>query len=103
MAKTEQETTDKDPLATVLENAVSFVRGEAIVLAQYEVVQQGKFASLWPDGDNGDFDKRMNRVVEHLGGPLEAYLLFANEEPPPADQLSGGGDARSFRSFLTGS
>ena len=54
---------NKTGLATVLANAVSFVRSEALVLAQYEVFQQAKFATLWPDGDNnGEFDKRINRV-----------------------------------------
>ena len=83
--KIEHGTTDQERLATVLGNAVSFVTNEALVLAQYEVVQEGKFVTLVPDGDNVDFDKRVNRVVEHLGGPPEAYLLLTDEEPPPAD------------------
>ncbi len=85
MVKIEHKTTDQNRLATVLGNAVSFVRSEALVLAQYEVVQQGKFATLWPDDDNGEFDKCINKVVEHLGGPPEAYLLRIDQEPPPAD------------------
>jgi hypothetical protein len=85
MVKIELGTTDQDRLATVLGNAVSFVTNEALVLAQYEAVQQSKFATLGPDGDNGDFDKRVNRVVEHLGGPPEVYLLLTDEAPPPAD------------------
>jgi hypothetical protein len=85
MVKIELGTTDQERLATVLGNAVSFVTNEALMLAQYEVVQKGKFASLWPDQDSGDFEKRMNRVVEHLGGPPEVYLLLTHEEPPPAD------------------
>ena len=85
MVKIELGTTDQERLATVLSNAVSFVTNEALVLAQYEVVQEGKFATLGRDGDSGDFDKRINRVIEHLGGPPEAYLLVDNEEPPPAD------------------
>jgi hypothetical protein len=85
MVKRELGTTDQERLATVLRNAVSFVTNEALMLAQYQAVQKGKFASFWPDGDNGDFEKRMNRVVEHLGGPPEAYLLLTHEEPPPAD------------------
>jgi hypothetical protein len=82
MTKTE---TTQDPLATVLGDAVSFVNNEALLLVRYEVAQERKFATLWPARDSGEFDKRLNRVVEHLGGPLEAYLLFEHQEPPPAD------------------
>ena len=86
MVKGEHETTAKqDRLATVLGNAVSFVTNEALLLAQYELVQESKFANLWPAGDNGEFDKRINRVVQHLGGPPELYVLANDEEPPPVD------------------
>ena len=76
MVKGENETTAKqDRLATVLGNAVSFVTNEALLLAQYELVQESKFANLWPAGDNGEFDKRINRVVQHLGGPAGALCV----------------------------
>lgn len=81
----EAETADQSRLQTVLGNAVSFVTNEALVLAQYEVVQQGEFAKLGPDDDNGQFEKHINQVVEHLGGPPEVYLLRVDQEPPPAD------------------
>ena len=73
------------------------------MLAQYEVVQKGKFATLWPDNDNGDFDKRINRVVEHLGGPPEAYLLLAGEEPPRADNYPEAAMREVFAVFSRGS
>jgi len=85
MATDEEDTTQQDRLMTVLGNAVAYVTNEALILAQYEAVQEGKFARLWPENDNGTFDKRMNRVTEHLGGPPEFYLLRNDQDPPLAD------------------
>jgi hypothetical protein len=83
----------------MLGNAVSFVRNEALVLAQYEAIQNCKFAKLWPEGDNGKFDKRINRVVEHLGGPPDFYLLRNNQEPPPADNYPEAAMREAFAVF----
>lgn len=70
----------------VLVNTVCFVANEPLLLAQYEATAQtGEFSQLWPDGDKGEFDKRVNRVVEHIGGPPEFYLLRNDQEPPAAD------------------
>src|ERR1700681_4779278 len=99
MAKTEHESTEQSRLVTVLAKAVSFVKDEGLVLAHYEVVQEGKFATLHPDGDNGEFDKCMNRVVEHLGGPPEHYLLLINQEPPPADNYPEAAMREAFAVF----
>jgi len=85
VTKREGKSPDEERLATVLASAVSFVKNETVVLARYEVFRGDKFATIWPNDDGGEFDKRMNRVVEHLGGPPEAYLLLKNQEPPPAD------------------
>jgi hypothetical protein len=85
MATDEEDTTQENHLSTVLGNAVSYVTNEALVLAQYEVWQEAKFSRLWPENDNGAFDKRINQVVEHLGGPPEFYLLRHDEDPPLAD------------------
>jgi hypothetical protein len=76
---------DQGRLAAVLGNAVTYVANEALVLAQYEVFQSDKFARLWASDDNDAFDKRMNRVEEHLGGPPAVYVLRHGEKPPPAD------------------
>src|SRR5271165_5797511 len=100
MVKGEHETTAKqDRLVTVLGNAVSFVMNEALVLAQYEAVQESKFAKLWPAGDNGEFDKRINRVVQHLGGPPELYVLPNDQEPPPADNYPEAAMREAFAVF----
>jgi hypothetical protein len=85
MEADEEDTTQQDRLMKVLGNAVAYVTNEAVILAQYEIVQEGRFPKLWPSNDNGDFDKRMNRVTEHLGGPPEFYLLRNDQEPPLAD------------------
>ena len=63
-----------DRFLKALSNVVSFVTNEAVVLAQYETVQEGRFAWLWPADDNGEFDERVHRVVEHLGGPSQLYV-----------------------------
>lgn len=64
----EDEAMRLEQLTKVLGNAVSYVTNEALVLTQYELFQEDKFGQLWPEGDNGDFNKRVNRIVEHLGG-----------------------------------
>jgi len=70
----------------VLVNTVSFVANEPLLLAQYEATAQpGQFAQLWADRDNEEFDKRVNRTVEHLGGPPELYILRNDQDPPAAD------------------
>jgi hypothetical protein len=70
----------------VLVNTVSFVANEPLLLAQYEATaEKGEFSQLWQDGDKGEFDKRVNRVVEHLGGPPAFYLLRNDQDPPAAD------------------
>lgn len=76
----------KEGLATVLGNAVLYVTNEALVLAQYELFHEDKFAKLWPESDNDSFDKRMNTVAEHLGGPPKIYVLVEGEKPPAADR-----------------
>jgi hypothetical protein len=71
-----------DRFLKTLSNAVSFVTNEAVVLAQYEAVQEGRFAWLWPADDNGEFDERVHRVIRHLGGPPQIYVKGNDEEPP---------------------
>ncbi|MDF0579226.1 hypothetical protein [Bradyrhizobium yuanmingense] len=75
----------KNSLETVLNDVVSFVFKETHLLARYEMVVQEGLGKLIPVGDDGAFEKRMNRVIEHLGGPPEFYLLRKDQEPPPAD------------------
>jgi hypothetical protein len=74
-----------DRFLKTLSNAVSFVTNEAVVLAQYEAVQEGRFAWLWPADDNGEFDERVHRVIRHLGGPPQIYVKGNDEEPPLID------------------
>lgn len=85
MANEESDTTDSYPLEKVLGNAVAYVTNEAWVLAQYEIVYPDKFPTLWRAVDSDAFNKRMNQVVEHLGGPPEFYLLRDDQVAPPAD------------------
>lgn len=85
MANDKEESARQDRLMKVLGNAVAYVTNEALILVQYDTVQEGKFPKLWPGNDYGAFDKRMNRVTEHLGGPPAFYLLRKNQEPPLAD------------------
>ena len=74
-------------LQKVLENVVPYVTNEALLLAQFELLQEGKFARLWPKNDNDGFNKRMEQVEEHLGGPPRFYVVRDGEEAkvPPAD------------------
>lgn len=84
----------------VLVNTVSFVANEPLLLAQYEAAaKQGEFAQPGLDGDKGEFDKRVNRVVEHLGGPPEFYLLRNDQEPPAADNYPLAAMQEAFAVF----
>lgn len=71
-------------LLTILTRAVSHVSDEVIILAQFEGLHEEPFPRLWGKNDGG-FDKRMNRVADHLGGPLELYVVREGQEAPPAD------------------
>jgi hypothetical protein len=82
---TTDESPDVEALFTVLGNAVSYVANEALLLAQYEIVQEDKFANLRNPHDDGSFERRLERVEVHLGGPPKHYLLRVGDEPPPAD------------------
>lgn len=74
-----------EKLAEVLSHAVAYVANEMVVLGQYERIQLELFPKLWSADDDGEFEKRMNHLVEHLGGPPEYYLLLDDQKPPPAD------------------
>lgn len=85
MATDENEPFTQDDLAAVISNAVAYVANEAIVLGNYERIQAEQFPQLWPSGEDGHFDKRMNVVIRHLGGPPEHYLLRTGETAPLSD------------------
>ncbi|CZT27350.1 MULTISPECIES: hypothetical protein [Pseudomonas] len=85
MATDEQEPYTQEHLAAVIRNAVAYVANEAVVLGNYERIQTDQFPQLWPPNDDGQFDKRMNLVVRHLGGPPEHYLLRTGETAPLGD------------------
>jgi hypothetical protein len=91
--------TKQNSLETVLGEAVSFVRNEALLLVRYEMAQERKFATLWLENNDGDFDKRINRVLEHLGGPKEVYLLRTGQQPPPADNYPEAAMREAFAVF----
>ncbi|WP_095146964.1 hypothetical protein [Pseudomonas sp. Irchel s3b6] len=98
--------TEDDPsitnekLVKVLSNAVAYVANEMVVLGQYERIQQGRFTKLWPaGGDSEHFEKRIHRVVEHLGGPPALYLLLNGESPPPADDYPASSMREVFDVF----
>ncbi|NDL65763.1 hypothetical protein [Acerihabitans arboris] len=81
-------TDEQDRRYAVLANAVTLIANESLVLAQYEATaQQGQFAKLCLESDKGVFDKRVNQVIEHLGGPPEFYIVTEDQEQkiPPGD------------------
>jgi len=90
-------TTEK--LAEVLSHAVAYVANEVVVLGQYERIQLEQFPQLWRADDDGQFEKRMHRVVEHLGGPPELYLIRTGESPPPADDYPASSMREAFEVF----
>ena len=100
MVRVESEIAVQDSFLKVLGNAVSFVSNEAVVLAQYEAIQEGKFANLWPADDNGEFDLRVHRVVQHLGGPPPIYVLGNDQEPPLTDSYPGATMREAVGVFL---
>jgi len=85
MSNSAAEAEANNRILTVLSHAVSHVSNEALILLQFEAIQKEPFPQLWPPGDNGQFSKRMDRVAEHLGGPLDAYLVREGGQVPPAD------------------
>lgn len=71
----------------VLTNAMNYVANEAVVLLQYQTIFEEKFSELGLISPGDDhFEKRMDHVAEHLGGPPEAYLLRTGQKAPPADR-----------------
>lgn len=86
MSEEVNDTKENKRYVKVLSNAVTYVANEPLILAQYEAVHEGEFARLWPYDNNDDqYSKRMNRAVEHLGGPPDFYFLREDQEAPPAD------------------
>ncbi len=91
---------DQNPQFRVLLNAISFVANEPLVLAQYEATANpGKFTQLWSENDEKEFDKSVNRVIQHLGGPPEIYFLREDQEPPPADNYPEAAMSEVFAVF----
>src|SRR5262245_41285361 len=92
-------THDKSSLVAELNEVVSFVFKERLLLAKYEAVQEKGLGRLVPVGGGDAFEKRINRVVEHLGGPPEFYLLREDQEPPPADNYPEATMREAFAVF----
>ena len=80
-----QDDEQRELIFKFLSNTVAYVTNEALVVAQYEMVRPGVFGNLWTKNDNSRFDKRMNEITEHLGGPPRFYIMKEESEPPPAD------------------
>jgi len=99
--RNESEGDQEDALAQVLGNAVAYVANEAVVLAQYELHLDAKFAKLWPSQeDAGDsFNKRMDSVVEHLGAPPEYYIVADGKNAPPGDNYPQAAMREAFSVF----
>lgn len=72
-------------LLQVLGKVVSHVCNETIILAQFEGFQAEAFPQLWIEQDDVAFSARMERVSQHLGGPLGAYVVRDGHEVPPVD------------------
>ena len=85
MADGDSEDQQHDRLLKVVCHAVTHVSNEALLLAQFEAIQDEPFPHLWPAEDDGQFSKHMDRVSEHLGGPLDIYVVRDGHHAPPAD------------------
>lgn len=90
---------DQRRLATVIGNTVSYVTNEALLLAQYELLQEDKFAKLWPGDEADAFSNRMDTVTEHLGGPHRVYVLRTDEQPPVVDTYPDAALREAFEVF----
>jgi len=101
MASNDDSGITDEKMAAVLSKAVAYVANEMVVLAQYERIQQEEFGQLWPVNSNGHdyFNKRVDRVVEHLGGPPKYYLLRTGENPPLADDYPASSMREVFDVF----
>lgn len=86
---------------TILSQVVSHVANEAVILARYETLQESKLPHLWPAGDRENFNKKVNRVVEHLGAPPEFYMVpdGRDVELPPADNYPDAAMREAFSAF----
>lgn len=78
-----KDTEENDPFLDILDQAVSVIVEEIATLAQFEHSVSYEFATL--EQNDANFSERMNRVIEHLGGPPEYFLVRDGQKPPPAD------------------
>jgi len=70
----------RERLHTVLADVVAHVTNEPLLLAQFELLQETKFAKLWTEAGEGAFNQRMSQVEDHLGGPPEHYIVREGKE-----------------------
>lgn len=99
--ETDSEASDWDTkVASVLMNALTFVANEPVMLAQLaSITDSSDFPDLVPDGSSDAFDRRMDKLLEHLGGPPRFRLIRDDQQPPPADNYPEAAMREAFAVF----
>lgn len=85
MSETELGDQELDKFADAIGDTMAYVANEAVLLARMEEYLNPKPARLWNDGEEDYFNKKLDKAVEHMGGPPRLILIRVDDPPPECD------------------
>jgi len=88
LSNSEKQETDVEEFADVIGDAMAYVANEAVILARLEGHFTPKPAILWREGEQGNIKKRLDNVIEKMGGSPESFLHFEGDPLPIYDTYS---------------
>ena len=101
MSETELGDQELDKFAEAIGDTMAYVANEAVLLARMEDYLNPKPARLWNDGEEDYFNKKLDKAVEHMGGPPRLILLRVDDPPPECDPYPEAALRGEWGSVLT--